>query len=93
MSYDSTSLEVITVCSETELLSFSACLDYLPLILNAGHVPVDELLVTHLRRIAAAQPVEVRTQFLLGAGRRLAHWLHNDLPRLEAILRRIRPTD
>lgn len=87
------SLALMTVCTDSELRSFSARLDYLRLILNASQVPVDELLVTHLRRIAAAQPPEVRPQFLLGAGRWLARWLNNDLLRLEALLRRIRPTD
>jgi hypothetical protein len=87
------SLALMTVCTDSELRSFSALLDYLRLILNASQVPVDELLVTHLRRIAAVQPPEVRTQFLLGAGRRLARWFNNDLLRLEALLRRIRPTD
>ncbi|MEW5956271.1 MAG: hypothetical protein AB1801_01005 [Chloroflexota bacterium] len=87
------SLDVLTVCTDSELRSFSACLDYLPLILKASQVPVDELVVAHLRRMAAVQPAEVRTQFLLEAGRRLAHWLYNDIPRLEAMLRRIRPTD
>lgn len=87
------SLALMTVCTDRDLRAFSARLDYLPLILNASQVPVDELIVAHLRRLAAAQPSEVRAQFLLGAGRRLARWLNADLPRLEALLRRIRPVD
>jgi hypothetical protein len=84
------SLEVITVCDMTELRAFSARLDYLSLILNAAQLPVDELLVAHLNRVAAAQPDEQRYQFLVSAGRVVARLLHHDVLRLEAIFQRLR---
>ena len=49
------SLALMTVCTDRDLRAFSARLDYLPLILNASQVPVDELIVAHLRRLAAPQ--------------------------------------
>ncbi len=85
------SLDVLTLCSDAEIRSFTEQLDYLRLILNAPQIPADELVIASLRRAAAACPPETRRKFLVGAGRELARLLSIDLVRLEAILKRIRP--
>lgn len=87
------SLDVLTMCSHAELRDFSGELIYLRLILNAGKIPADELIVAHLRRAAAAYPPETRRAFLVGAGRELAQLLSFDLGRLDSILKRIRPVE
>ncbi|MBN1220914.1 MAG: hypothetical protein JXM69_18470 [Anaerolineae bacterium] len=87
------SLDLLTMGDETDLRAFTQQLDYLRLVLNAPHVPADELLVANLRRAAAARPLETRRQFLLNAGRELARLLSFDLVRLDALLRRIKPED
>ncbi len=84
-------LDVVSICDETELRIFSTDLTYLRLILNAGGIPVDELLTAHLMQAAASRAVEVRYPFLLSAGRELAYLLSAELIRLENILKRIRP--
>jgi hypothetical protein len=85
------SLDVLYKCDATELRRFTRELDYVRLVLNSPRIPADELLVAHLRRSAAAQPVEQRRQFLVNAGREIARLLNNDLIRLDTLLKRIRP--
>lgn len=85
------SLDLLMMCDDSELRTFSRELSYLRLTLNAVQIPAEELLVAHLRRAANAHPPETRRQFLVSAGRELARLLNNDLLRLESILRRIKP--
>lgn len=87
------SLDVLTTCSNAELREFTRELVYLRLILNAGKIPADELIVAHLRRAASAYPPETRRAFLVGAGREIAQLLNFDLGRLDSILKRIRPVE
>lgn len=85
------SLDVLTVCGETELRTFSASLIYLPFLLTTSGLPADDLLAAHLFRAWAARPPETREQFLLAAGRELVRLLgRTDLLRLEGILKQIR---
>ncbi len=82
-------VEVLT-CTSDELVAFTGRFDYFRLVL-AGRDPLaDELLAAHLHQAAAARG-EAGHSFLIEAGRELARLLAADLPRLEAILRRIRP--
>jgi len=85
------SLDMLTMCSEADMRAFTKQLDYLRLVLNAPQIPADELLIAHLRQVAAALPREIRRQFLLNAGRELARLLSFDLVRLDGLLRRIKP--
>ena len=84
-------LDSIRACSPTEILDCTSRLDYLRLIINSPEAPVDELMVVSLGNAAAARPPEDRTVFLRQAGRELAKLMSRDLPRLENLLRRIRP--
>ena len=60
--------------------------------MNAPDTPADELLTAALERAALARPPEERGFFLLLAGKELARLLANDIPRLDALLRRIQVT-
>ena len=84
-------LDSIRACLPAEMLDCTTGLDYLRLIINSPDAPVDELIVVSLRNAAAARPPEDRTFFLRRAGRELAKLMSRDLPRLENLLRRIRP--
>jgi hypothetical protein len=85
------SLDVIHACTPAELVAFSERFDYYHLVLDNSDLPADELLAAHLRYSAEARGEAARPDFLLDAGRELARLLAVDLPRLDAILRRIRP--
>lgn len=85
------SLDLMALCNDVELRAFTGNLEYLSLILSAGQIPTDELVVAHLRRVAASHPPEHRHQFLIQVGQRLAQLLNSDLIRLDNILRRIGP--
>ena len=85
------SLDILTMCDEADIRAFTRQLNYVRLVLNATQIPADELLIANLRQAAAAQPSEIRNQFLLNAGRELARLLSFDLVRLDGILRRIKP--
>jgi hypothetical protein len=84
-------LDSIRSCTAAEMLECTIRLDYLRLIINSPEAPVDELIVVSLRKAAAARPPEDQTLFLRTAGRELARLMSRDLPRLENLLRRIRP--
>jgi hypothetical protein len=85
------SLTRIVTCTSHELSSFSGRFDYFRLVLESRDLLGDELLATHLRFAGAARGGQSEYDFLLDAGRELARLLSMDLPRLDAILRRIRP--
>jgi hypothetical protein len=84
-------LDSIRPCAPAEMLDCTSSLDYLRLILNSPEAPADELMVVSLRNASQARPPEDRAVFLRGAGRELAKLMSRDLPRLENLLRRIRP--
>ena len=81
----------ILTCTSEELRSFSERFDYFRLVLESRDMLGDELLATHLRSAGAARDGQSGYDFLVDAGRELARLLPMDLPRLDAILRRIRP--
>ena len=84
-------LDSIRACSPAEMLDCTSSFDYLRLIMNSPEAPVDELIVVSLRKAAAVRPPEEQLTFLRSAGRELAKLMSRDLPRLENVLRRIRP--
>jgi len=84
------SLDVLHTCSSEQLVAFTERLDYFRLVLDNRDLPADELLAANLRYAAEARGPGGR-DFLLDAGRELARLLAMDLPRLDALLRRMRP--
>jgi hypothetical protein len=84
------SLDVIHTCSRDELVCFTAEFDYFRLVLDSRDLPSDELLAASLGYAAEARGQDGHG-FLVHAGRELARILSMDLPRLDAMLRRIRP--
>lgn len=84
------SLNAITICGDDDVRRFTQTLDYLRLVLNTPQVPADELLLANLRRAALTHPPSSQHAFLVKAGRELARHLHNDLGRLDSMLRRLK---
>ena len=84
-------LDRISQCSPAEVVEFTARFDFLQLILDSPDAPADELIAVSLRHAADVRPPEDRTFFLREAGKELARLLSRDLPRLENLLRRIKP--
>lgn len=87
------SLDALMLCDEEDIRAFTAegNFAYLRLILNAAHIPTEELIIANLRQAAAVHAPEIRRQFLLRAGRELARLLSGNLTQLDGILRRIKP--
>ncbi|MDP7544629.1 MAG: hypothetical protein QGG31_02550 [Anaerolineales bacterium] len=85
-------LDYIQRCPPDEIVTVTGSHDYFALIMNAADAPADQLLAAALQRAARARPPEERGFFLLRAGKELARLLPHDLPRLDALLRRIQVT-
>ena len=79
----------VHMCPGAEVARFTSRLDLLHLLLNSGIPAADEVVGACLRQaaVAHADPGE----FLVAAGKALAGELAGDLPRLQAILRRVAP--
>ncbi len=82
-------LQRIYACSDEEVHKALEARDYFRNVLNSLNAPTDELLAASLREAARCQLPGERERYLLKAGRELANLLAADLPRLDAILRRI----
>lgn len=85
------SLDPVQLCDKDTILRFTERLDFLRLVLNSPDVPAEELLSAALKHAAAARPESERYRFLVDAGRRLAGLLSHDLPRLQHLLKLIKP--
>ena len=79
----------VHACCAAEVVRFTSRLDLLHLLLNSGVPAADEVVGACLRQAAAAHADP--GEFLLAAGKALAGELAGDLPRLQAILRRVAP--
>ena len=77
----------VSLCSPEETARFTANLDFLRLLVNSGPPLADEVVVACLREAAASHPDGAA--FALRAGRALAAELAGDVPRLNAIMRRV----
>lgn len=77
----------VYTCAPTEVVEFTTQLDFLHLVVNSGLPAVDEVVGACLREAREAHPD--RQEFLWRAGKTLATELAGDLPRLNAILRRV----
>ncbi|MBO9310438.1 MAG: hypothetical protein J7551_11725 [Chloroflexi bacterium] len=85
------SLDPVYLCDDATLRAFTQRFDFFRLVLQAANVPGDELLAAALRSAAAVRPRSEQTPYLIQAGRCLAQLLGADLPRLNHVLRLIRP--
>ena len=77
-------------CTPEEVGRFTGCLDFLYLLANTSPVGrgiTDEVIAACLRQVS--MQVEDPRSFLLRAGKSLAAHLADDLPRLNAILKRL----
>jgi hypothetical protein len=77
----------VQICSPDEVAVFSESLEFLHLLTRAGATVSDEVIGACV--IAAAAANGNGQEFMLRAGRVLATELSGDLPRINAILRRI----
>lgn len=82
-------LQRIYACADEEVRNALKERDYFRNVLNSFQIPTDELLAASLREAARCQLPGQREPYMLAAGRELASLLAADLPRLDAILRRI----
>jgi hypothetical protein len=85
------SLDPVYLCDDAMLYTFTQHFDFFRLVLQAANVPSEELLAAALRLAAAVRPRGEQTAYLIRAGQRLAQLLSADLPRLNHVLRLIRP--
>jgi len=82
-------LEPVFACDEHEIRLVLARFDYFRTVLNYDACPSEELLAASLRQAADCQVASAGDAYKKRAGRELARLLAMDLPRLDAILRRI----
>ncbi len=87
------SLDPVQLCDADTVWLFTQRLDFLRLVLNTSEVPTEELMAAALRHAADARPADQRYSFLVDAGRHMAGLLSHDLPRLQHILKLIRPVE
>jgi hypothetical protein len=87
------SMAPIYSLSKEEIHAFTSKLDFIPLILSASQLPVDDLLVAALHQAAGARLAEEQRSFLLEAGRECARRLARDLSRLESVIYRLTEQD
>ncbi len=85
------SLDPVSLCGAEEIVYFTDGLDFVRLIVNAGAVPMVDLLAASIREAAAARSPEHQHDFLVKAGRRLAELLSGDLTTLKHVLNMISP--
>jgi len=87
------SLAPIYSLPSAEVVAFTQDLAFLPLVLSAGNLPVDELLAAALQQAALARPQAERRPFLLEAGRVCSRLMADDLGRLDTLLQGLRPVE
>ncbi|MCK4692159.1 MAG: hypothetical protein KAT23_00925 [Anaerolineales bacterium] len=80
-------LAPIRALTPAERMAFTQRLDFIPLILSAPNLPVDDLLTAALRQAAQDRSGGECRRFLLQAGRECARLLDRDLSRLHVVVR------
>ena len=83
-------LSPIHALTEKEVVEFTERLDFLPLLLAAPNLPVDDMLAAALRAAAQARPASERRPFLLQACRAAARLMAGHLVRLENLVQGLR---
>jgi len=84
------SLDTLQICTESEIAAFTEKLTFLKYIVNAQHLPADDLLLAILTRAAKHRAPEIRRAFLLKSGREIARLLYDDLLRVDMILQQLK---
>lgn len=84
------SMSPIYKLTDQEVRDFTHQLDFVPVILSASQIPVEDLLVACLLRAVQTRSGPDQQAFLLNAGRVCARFLEGDLVRLERILYRLK---
>ncbi len=84
------SLDALHTCTDSEIVAFTENLTFLKYIVNAQHLPADELLLAVLTRATELRALEIRRAFLLTAGREIARLLYDDLLRVDMILQHLK---
>lgn len=79
----------VSRCDDDEIRDVSTNLDFLPVLLNASMVSQDDAIAAFLRQAGATRPDA--EAFLVDAGQELAALLVGQLPRFNALVRRLRP--
>lgn len=82
-------LATIQPLEQGEIEAFTSQFDFVPIILSARNLPVDELLSASLRIAAKTRQQSERWSFLLEAGRYCAKLLSVDLGRMDSLLRNL----
>jgi len=85
------SLDPVYLCDADTVIAFTENADFFRLILNTSEVPAEELLAAAVKNAALARHEREQRDFLVRSGRRLAQLLSGDLPRLNHLLRLIKP--
>jgi hypothetical protein len=85
------SLDPVQLCDADTIIDFTGQFDFLRLVLDTTDVSTEQLLAAALLHAANARLEAERRAFLVMAGRYLAGLLAHDLPRLQHVLRLIRP--
>ena len=81
-------LAPIFALEATEIRQFTQRLDFIPMILSAENLPVDDLLAASIQIAVDIREASEGRDYLVEAGRRCAHFLANDLTRLDNLIRR-----
>lgn len=85
------SLDPIYLCGPEETREVTSRFSYFRLVLNAAHVPGEQLLASTLLIAAETLPEDERYPFLVQAGREAASLLGGELTRLDYLLKLISP--
>jgi len=83
-------LAPIQMMTNEEIITFTRQFHFIPLILSAENLPVDDLLAACLKNAAAIRKGPEQTSFLIEAGRYCARLLSGDLNRLENVVRNLK---
>lgn len=79
----------VYICTEEEVRTFTDCLDFLGLLIDARlPVPAEEITAACLRYVSQAH--HDRQAFLVRAGKELAYLLGGDTKRLSSLLKRLK---
>lgn len=82
-------LAPIQPMTKEEILQFTQKFNFIPIILSAPSLPVDDLLATSLRSAASVRADHEKAAFLIQAGKFCARLLSDDLTRLDNLIRNL----
>lgn len=83
------SLAPIQSLTKDEILHFTQELNFIPLILSAQNLPIDDLLAACIKSAASVRSDKEKSPFIIQAGRYCARLLSHDLNRLNNLIRNL----